>query len=875
MIIITRREQVAQIQGRPIYAVRDVSIIPLSSQDEAEKAITAARTQVTDKGAVTGETGDSDDDEEIEASSQDHEELQADIEALEPPASVLQKSTTFVKDVVRDQGKYGRFAERWFSKTGWNTSGRRSQGMTSENGLTKEQEMQAAEALPVEERKKEAGLEDALETDRSANSTAESDAAVLSKQTSVLESLTPRILRAARLYFSTSGFFFSYEHDLSRSLMGRKDTAASAPLWTRFSKEYFWNCHLQRHFIEAGYDAYILPLLQGFVGQRSFSIASQEGEQKEVVHGVAETAKDMTETREQAASSSSGAETTKKAALLLTLVSRRSTKRAGLRYLRRGIDDQGNVANAVETEQILSSQSSDVSEKTFSLVQIRGSIPLFFSQTPYSFKPHPVLHGSDGTNQTALKTHFDGLVKRYSKVQCVCLIDKHGTESTIGETYERQMQRLNSDGGSEDKSVDFEWFDFHKECKGMRFENVSILLHTLQTSLQAFGWTEKTAHHITQQQGGVLRSNCMDCLDRTNVVQSAIAGWALEQQLAKLGLNIDLKTDPSTQWFNTLWADNGDAISKQYAGTSALKGDFTRTRKRNWAGALTDLSLTLNRYYNNMFGDYFLQLNIDFFLGNVGPSVFDDFEADMVGRDYTLDVQRVRAEAVETCTKLVLADPKEDLLAAWTLSCPHEPNTLAALPFQDCVLLLTDSALYFCRFDWDAEKVGSYERVDLLDVREIWRGAYVTSTLGPTQTDEVRNVGFALRYHTHGHAVVRTNSRTTDNEQEAVNEMKDDDEHDESRLLAFKALPPKSSGAKHDDNDDPTVMSEQELVKHVCSEIYNAMGSAARKQKGIDHLGLDTVPEIQEHAVISAAEARKNTGYVESVAYSLKKLVWS
>jgi hypothetical protein len=99
----------------------------------------------------------------------------------------------------------------------------------------------------------------------------------------------------------------------------------------------------------------------------------------------------------------------------------------------------------------------------------------------------------------------------------------------------------------------------------------------------------------------------MDCLDRTNVVQSAVAGWALSAQLAELNLTIDLQKDISTQWFNVLWADNGDAISRQYAGTSALKGDFTRTRKRNWVGALSDFSLTLNRYYNNVFGDYFLQ----------------------------------------------------------------------------------------------------------------------------------------------------------------------------------------------------------------------------------------------------------------------------
>lgn len=71
----------------------------------------------------------------------------------------------------------------------------------------------------------------------------------------------------------------------------------------------------------------------------------------------------------------------------------------------------------------------------------------------------------------------------------------------------------------------------------------------------------------------------MDCLDRTNVVQSAIARRFLSMALERFG--IELLTSPAASdkldsVFNELWAANGDMISKCYAGTSALKGDFTR-----------------------------------------------------------------------------------------------------------------------------------------------------------------------------------------------------------------------------------------------------------------------------------------------------------
>ena len=42
------------------------------------------------------------------------------------------------------------------------------------------------------------------------------------------------------------------------------------------------------------------------------------------------------------------------------------------------------------------------------------------------------------------------------------------------------------------------------------------------------------------------------------------------------------------QRFKILWADHGDDISRQYAGTGALKSGFTRTGKRTKMGLLDD-----------------------------------------------------------------------------------------------------------------------------------------------------------------------------------------------------------------------------------------------------------------------------------------------
>jgi len=532
-----------------------VTLIPLSSQPEAEHTITAVQKTSKQGGVAPAEDVDEDSgaesDNEISSIGGDGEQpLEA--AALEPPKGKLKKSTTYVKDVMQDKGKYGRFAERWFSKGGWNASGRRRAGMSDEEDLTKEQERQAADALPEHEKDAasgagEASAEQQQDSKKEDGSKAEAEPP---KQKSVLESLTPRILRSAKLYFSSSGFFFSYEHDISGTLMQRDNITSTVPLWKRFGEDYFWNRNLQRAFIEAGQDAYVLPLLQGFVGQRAFSIARTAGTEQDVVAEAAHKAEDVVAAQEKPEATGQKDE---QDSFLLTLVSRRSIKRAGLRYLRRGIDDDGYVANSVETEQMLSPQSWDMSAKTFSLLQIRGSIPLFFSQSPYSFKPIPTMFGSEATNQAAFKQHIHRTIRRYGAVQCASLVDKHATEKPIGEAYEKHAKLLNDSGGLNGKGVGFEWFDFHSACKGMKYENVSLLMDILESPLKSFGWIVKQNDRNIQQQTGVLRTNCMDCLDRTNVVQSAVAGWALQQQLAELGLNIDLKNDPKTQWFNTLW----------------------------------------------------------------------------------------------------------------------------------------------------------------------------------------------------------------------------------------------------------------------------------------------------------------------------------
>ncbi|CAB1312432.1 unnamed protein product [Coregonus sp. 'balchen'] len=227
----------------------------------------------------------------------------------------------------------------------------------------------------------------------------------------------------------------------------------------------------------------------------------------------------------------------------VALISRRSRHRAGMRYKRRGVDTDGHVANFVETEQLI-----HVHNHSLSFVQSRGSLNL------------------------------------YKKQVIINLVDQSGREKIIGDAYLKQVLLYNN------PNLTYVSFDFHEHCRGMKFENVQTLTDAISDIIadMRWGWVDQAG--VICHQESIFRVNCMDCLDRTNVVQAAIARAVMEAQLKKLGVMPPEQPLPLKCYriYQVMWANNGDTISRQYAGTAALKGDFTRTGERKLAGVMKD-----------------------------------------------------------------------------------------------------------------------------------------------------------------------------------------------------------------------------------------------------------------------------------------------
>ncbi|KAB2087551.1 hypothetical protein ES319_A04G111800v1 [Gossypium barbadense] len=390
---------------------------------------------------------------------------------------------------------------------------------------------------------------------------------------------------------ATPGLYYSYETDITVNLQRRcklMEAWTSKPLWKQADPRFVWNKPLLEELIEFKLDRFIIPLLQG-----SFQVTQLK---------------------------------LKSSPATFTLLSRRCTRRLGTRMWRRGANLEGDTANFIETEQLLELEGFRCSS-----LQIRGSIPLLWEQiVDLSYKPQLRIIQHEQTPQV-VERHFNDLYQRYGETIAVDLTDKHGDEGQLSAAYAEEMQKL--------PNVRYVSFDFHHVCGSSNFANLQVLYDKISEVFEKQGYflIDKDGK-ILEEQKGIIRSNCIDCLDRTNVTQSYLAQKTLDIQLQRLGVFTSteyISMFPEDYMkFRTLWAEQGDEISLEYAGTHALKGDLVRYGKQTVAGFIKDGMSALSRYYMNNFHDGIRQDALDLVSGrytvsksNPSPFQLNSFES--------------------------------------------------------------------------------------------------------------------------------------------------------------------------------------------------------------------------------------------------------
>ncbi|KXH51181.1 hypothetical protein CSIM01_13495 [Colletotrichum simmondsii] len=403
----------------------------------------------------------------------------------------------------------------------------------------------------------------------------------------------------------TRSFYYSYSYDITRTLQHnltreREALARGLPgTMDDFNGMFVWNSHLLQPAMKALKDPFdwCHPIIHGYIDQAALSIYGRTA--------------------------------------YITIIARRSRFFAGARFLKRGANDLGYVANDVETEQVVSEALTTSfhapghrlfsSPQYTSYVQHRGSIPLYWTQDNTGVTPKPPIElNLVDPFYSAAALHFDNLFERYGApiyvLNLVKARERTPRESKLLLEYTNAINYLNQFLPEGRKIIHKAW-DMSRAAKSRDQDVIGTLERIAEDVVTTTGFFHDGDGKVypTSVQNGVARTNCIDCLDRTNAAQFVIGKRALGHQLHALGIledtSINYDTD-AVNLFTHMYHDHGDTIAVQYGGSQLVNTMETYRKINQWTSHSRDMIESFKRYYNNSFLDGQRQEAYNLFLGN-------------------------------------------------------------------------------------------------------------------------------------------------------------------------------------------------------------------------------------------------------------------
>ena len=404
----------------------------------------------------------------------------------------------------------------------------------------------------------------------------------------------------------TRSFYYSYSYDITRTLQYNITREREAllngqvgPMEDDLNSMFVWNNHLLQpiaNVLNTPYD-WCRPIIHGYFDQAAISIYGRTAH--------------------------------------VTVIARRSRYFAGARFLKRGANDLGYVANDVETEQIVSESLTTsfhapgpkffASPAYTSYVQHRGSIPLYWTQDNTGVTPKPPIElNLVDPFYTAAALHFDNLFERYGApiyvLNLVKARERTPRESKLLDEFTRAVEYLNQLLPKE-KQIIYRAWDMSRAAKSRDQDVIGTLESIAEDVVLTTGFFHNGDGHTSpiRVQNGVARTNCIDCLDRTNAAQFVIGKRALGHQLHALGILEDTTVNYDTDavnLFTHMYHDHGDTIAVQYGGSQLVNTMETYRKINQWTSHSRDMIESFKRYYNNSFLDGQRQEAYNLFLGN-------------------------------------------------------------------------------------------------------------------------------------------------------------------------------------------------------------------------------------------------------------------
>ena len=212
LIAVSKREQVAQLFGRPIYVIRDVAIVPLNSQQDAARALRNAAVSNHDH---TNDSSDSDSDMQPDE-GRGKLDFEPSNGASDPPDSSsppkAAPSSRIAEEVFTKRGQYGRFASQWFSRRGWGPEMKPEEGLGAKLADSRIEGASQSTTTAADGQWSEPSQASRITSgpDQGEESIPEVPEAP--------KAFLPKVLKTTKLLLSSGCFYFSYDYDLTTRL---------------------------------------------------------------------------------------------------------------------------------------------------------------------------------------------------------------------------------------------------------------------------------------------------------------------------------------------------------------------------------------------------------------------------------------------------------------------------------------------------------------------------------------------------------------------------------------------------------------------------------------------------------------------------------
>ncbi|KIO32065.1 hypothetical protein M407DRAFT_215893 [Tulasnella calospora MUT 4182] len=275
------------------------------------------------------------------------------------------------------------------------------------------------------------------------------------------------------------------------------------------------------------------------------------------------------------------------------------------------------AASTLKATQATSTRASKSSSLAGPFVLARGSAPFYLAEIVNLIRmPDLMIMDKGAESHAAFHAHIDNQVNTYGNLLLLNLVKGRGREEHVKDACEDLVFSEKDKRNKENEkvadtmevegenrgimdTVDYVHFNVHLETSGDKWRRVDEKMEELNQTLENSGYVYLEAGPDppappVKVQSGVVQTSCMDCLDRTKLMQTSIAKRAVDKQAHDFGLlhhpEFSIAGEEEfMKMFRELWLDHSNFIATAYT-VPAPKGVVVDKMTSGWRYILNNHS---------------------------------------------------------------------------------------------------------------------------------------------------------------------------------------------------------------------------------------------------------------------------------------------